>query len=218
MLLSSTIGGAFNSLWVYTSGFDKYEVASEMELSDAELKRAAQELIAYFNNPNQKYLDINVTYDNGHTGPLYDLDDIAHMKDVKGLLRLNYWICLISAVYILFYAVMLWWKDRVKVSWELARGAWCGGLLTLGLLAFLGLFAVTSFDWFFTKFHETFFPQGNYEFSPYDHMVVMFPQDFWADAVLLVGLVVVVLGLLVAGAGWLILRNLRRREESLPVV
>jgi len=209
LLLSGTIGIAFNSLWVYTAGFAKYSSAAELEVSDVELRRVAQELIAYFNNGHQEYLDINVTYNNGQTEPVYSVNEINHMKDVKMLLWLDYVIALVSATYILGYLGMLWFRERVYVRRELAVCAWRGGIITCGVVIFLGCFAAISFDWLFVKFHEIFFPHGNWQFSQYDNMILMFPAGFWSDAALLIGLVGLVLGTLVAGVGRLSLKRLQ---------
>jgi len=215
LIISATIGVAFNSLWIYTSGFAKYDVATEIGLSDAELKRAARELIAYLNSPNRMLLDINVTYDNGQSGPLYDRGAVEHMKDVKGLLWLNYSICLATTVCVLLQVIVFWLKKRAMLAWELAKSAWHGGLVTCGLLVCMALLAVTGFDSFFTKFHEIFFPYGNWIFYYDNHMVIMFPIGFWVDVVLLVGMAGMVLGATVAGLGWWGLRYLRRREQAL---
>ena len=187
VLLSATLGWAFNSLWIYSAGFAKYDVGQPLDLSAAELKQSAAELIAYFNNTHQEFLDINVTYNSGETGPLYDQADIEHMKDVKGVLWLDYKLFFISAAYALLYILALFIWSRKAAAAEMARGAKNGGLLTLGLLAFIAVFAVTSFDWFFTTFHEIFFPQGNWQFPPGDHMITLFPDGFWSDVTLLVG-------------------------------
>jgi integral membrane protein (TIGR01906 family) len=225
VLLSGTLGWAFNSLWIYTNGFVKYDVSQALGVPNSELDRAASELIAYFNNTRQTYLDINVTYDNGQIGPIFmdqngnpDQADISHMKDVKGVLWLDYRLFLASAAYALFYiilALVLRKRDGLR---DLARGARGGGIATLGLLAFLGFFAVTSFDWFFTTFHEVFFPQGNWQFPAGDHMITMFPDGFWSDATLLVGLVAAGLGVAVLATGIISLRIMNKRRASHPEV
>jgi integral membrane protein (TIGR01906 family) len=208
---------AFNSLWIYTAGFARYDAAAELGLSDAELKRAAQELISYFNNRHQEYFEINVTYDDGQTGPLYNQSEISHMKDVKWLLWIDYAAVLFSAAYILLYAGIFWFRNRSRVGWELARSACRGGVFTCGAIIFLGFLAVISFDWLFLKFHQLFFPQGNFQFSPYDNMIIMFPDGFWSDVALLVGLVSLVLGALVAGIGWMGLKYLHRCGKVLEL-
>jgi integral membrane protein (TIGR01906 family) len=215
LLLTLVLAWAFNSRWIYEAGFAKYHVGQELGLSDPELRRAASELIAYFNDPHQQYLDINVRYDNGETTPLLDQADISHMKDVKGVLWLDYRLCIASAIYMLAYAlaaILLLRRGRGPrdLAFDLKRG----GIATLGLLAFLGVFAVTSFDWFFTTFHEIFFPQGNWQFPPGDHMITMFPDGFWSDTALLVGLVTAGLAVLVTGAGVIWGRIINRHESQ----
>ena len=103
LLLSGTITWAFNSLWIYNAGFAKYDVSRDLGVSPAQLDRSATELIAYFNNPGEKHLDINVTYDNGDNSPLYDQADILHMKDVKSVIWLDYWLFAISGLYSIGY-------------------------------------------------------------------------------------------------------------------
>ena len=83
----------------------------------------------------------------------------------------------------------------------------------MALLIFLGVFAVTSFNWFFTTFHEIFFPQGNWQFDEGDHMITLFPYGFWSDVTLLVGLVTLGLALAVGGLGLFWLRRINKREH-----
>ena len=220
LLLSATLGWAFNSLWIYKNGFAKYDVGQSLRLSPAELDRSAQELIAYFNNTHQEFLDINVTYNTGETAPLFidqngnpDMNDILHMKDVKGLVWLDYRLFLGSAIYILGYVLVSLIRNRWHGRRDLALGVSWGGGATIALLCFLGVFAVTSFDWFFTTFHEIFFPQGNWQFPSWDHMITLFPDGFWSDVTLLVGLVTLGLALAVGGLGLFWLRRIKKREH-----
>ena len=222
LLLSATLGWAFNSLWIYTNGFNKYDVGQSLGLSPAELRTSASELIAYFNDSHQKYLDINATYDNGETAPLFldpygnlDMNDVLHMKDVKGVLWLDYYLFLGSAVYVLGYIAAALILRKSGGRKYLAMGMNRGGGLTVVMLFVLGFFAVTSFDWFFITFHEIFFPQGNWQFPPGDHMITLFPDGFWSDVTLLVGLVTLGLALAVGGLGLFWLRRIKKREHVL---
>jgi integral membrane protein (TIGR01906 family) len=213
LLLSATLAWTFNSLSIYKAGFAKYEVGQALGLSPIELDKSARDLIAYFNNPRQELLDINVTYDTGETAPLYDQFDILHMKDVKGVLWLDYRLFLAAAIYSAIYILLSLILNGRHGRRDLAMGAKWGGGATVALLIFLGVFAVTSFDWFFTTFHEIFFPNGNWQFPPGDHMITLFPDGFWSDVTLLVGLVTLGLALVVGGVGLVCLRRIKKLER-----
>jgi integral membrane protein (TIGR01906 family) len=214
LIVSATLGWAFNSLWIYEAGFSRFDVGPVIGLSSSELDRSASELIAYFNDTHQEYLDINVTYTNGVTGPLFDQADISHMKDVKGLVWLDYRLFLGAAIYILVYILASFIWNKRHGQHDLALGAAWGGGATIGLLCFLAVFAVTNFDWFFTTFHEIFFPEGNWAFPPGDHMITIFPEGFWSDVTLLVGLVALALALIVGAGGFIWLKRIRKREVA----
>jgi uncharacterized membrane protein len=95
-------------------------------------------------------------------------------------------------------------------------GAEWGGGLTLALLSFLSVFVVTSFDSFFITFHEIFFPQGNWQFPFGDHMITLFPDGFWSNVTMLVGLVTLLLAIIVWCVGFLLLRINKRRLALMP--
>lgn len=211
-LLSGTIAWAFNSLWIYKAGFAKYEVSQDLRVSPAQLDKSAAELIAYFNNPGEKYLDINVTYENDVNAPLYDREDVLHMKDVKSVVWLDYWLFIGSSVYSVAYFIVLFIGKASQQRQILASGLKRGGAATIALVCFLGIFALTSFDWFFTTFHEIFFSQGNWQFPPGDHMITLFPDGFWSDVTLLVGLVALALGGIVWVIGFVWLRHINAKN------
>jgi integral membrane protein (TIGR01906 family) len=136
------------------------------------------------------------------------------MKDVKGLVWLDYRLLLAAAIYSVLYILLSLVWNRRHGRPDLALGAKWGGGATVALLCFLGLFAVTSFDWFFTTFHEIFFPNGNWQFPPGDHMITLFPDGFWSDVTMLVGLVTLGLALAVGSLGLVWLRRIDRRERA----
>jgi integral membrane protein (TIGR01906 family) len=136
------------------------------------------------------------------------------MKDVKGVLWLDYWLFLAAAIYSLGYFIALFMRGRGQRRRDLASGLKRGGVATVALLCFLGVFAITSFDWFFTTFHEIFFPQGNWQFPPGDHMITLFPDGFWSDVTLLVGLVTLALAITVWCAGFVWLRSIKKQPPT----
>ena len=53
LLLTASIGGAVNSLWLYEYGFQKYNVSQTTGLTEVQLETAAKGLISYFNSDEE---------------------------------------------------------------------------------------------------------------------------------------------------------------------
>jgi integral membrane protein (TIGR01906 family) len=177
-LFTAVVALAFNSLSLYEYGFRKYEVSTETGIEFTELSRAAEELIAYFNSGDEP-LDIQVEKD-GETIDLYTEEESIHMRDVKGLLRLNYLVLLGTGLLI---ALSTGLRIGLKTNrHELVRDYFYGSCLTLALILAAGLAFLLDFDEMFYRFHLLAF--SNDHWSARGYMLRMFPDGFWSDVVL----------------------------------
>lgn len=210
LLLTVSIGLAVNSQWLYEYGFEKYNVGQTTGLADTELKKAASGLIGYFNS-GEDTISIIVIKD-GQPFTLFNEREVGHMRDVKGLMRLNYWVLLGTAVYVLAYAgVSLLWprKGYRRLAWTVIGGSGA----TLGLILFLGGAAVLNFDQFFLQFHLIGFANDLWLLDPTkDYLIMLFPRGFWSDATMIIALVATGLALVLAGAAAVYLR--RTKEQT----
>ncbi len=210
LLLTTSIGLAVNSQWLYEYGFDKYDVGQTTSLADAELDKAASGLISYFNS-DEETIDLTVVKD-GQPFTLFNQKEVAHLKDVKGLIWLNYWVLLGTGIYVLLYAaVSLCWLT--KECWRrLAVSVVGGSGLTLGLMLVLGIMAMLDFNRFFLQFHLISFANDLWQLDPTkDYLIMLFPQGFWYDATIFCALVTVGLAVVLAGVAGGYLLIMRRR-------
>ena len=100
-LFTAGIGIAVNSHWLYSAGFEKYGIPQVTGISMEELNKAATGLIHYFNS-GEEYIDLQVIKD-GEPFTLFNEKEVRHLKDVKGLIWLDYWVFIGTAVYLLVY-------------------------------------------------------------------------------------------------------------------
>ena len=185
LLFTAAIGIAFNSRWLYQYGFNKYDISAVTGISPAELNKAAGGLVRYWNS-GEKYIDLTVLKD-GQPFTLFNEREIVHLKDVKALVWLDYRSLLFAGLYCLVYATFaLWWR-RPCFSRELAVASFAGSLASLGLLAVLGVMALTDFNGFWWQFHIISFSNDFWLLDPSrDYLIMMFPEGFWFDSVLVV--------------------------------
>ena len=74
----------------------------------------------------------------------------------------------------------------------------------------LGIVGVLFFDTAFEVFHELFFPAGSFLFDPAtDRLVQLFPETFWVETTIAVGIVIIALA---AGLAWFGGRRARTLE------
>lgn len=199
LLISAGLAGAFNSLWLYKFGFDKYEISQKTGIAEVELEKAAQGLISYFNS-DEEDISVSVIKD-GQTFTLFNEREVAHLRDVKELVRLDYRVLVASLLYALVFTGLSLFRWR---NWrQMARGAMWGGSLTLALMAVLRVVTLFNFDQFFRQFHLLSFTNDLWLLDPSkDYLLMLFPGGFWYDATQFIALGVGTAAVLITGLAW----------------
>jgi len=125
---------------------------------------------------------------------LYNEGELQHMLDVKNVVQgaLKVWYA--SLIILIGMGVWAWssgWRHDFR------RGLSRGGWLTVTLLAAILAFVLLAFGIIFVAFHNVFFEAGTWTFLYSDTLIRLFPERFWRDTFLAVGL-------LAGGAGFLL--------------
>lgn len=117
--------------------------------------------------------------------PLYNERELSHMLDVKNLVQAMiraWWIILIV---LLLLGVLAW---RTRGLADYFRAFIWGGFATLGLVALMVLSTFLDFSALFTGFHRIFFTGDTWLFYTSDSLIRLFPERFWSDAFLYIGI------------------------------
>jgi integral membrane protein (TIGR01906 family) len=212
LLLTSTIRCAANSLHFYEYAFDKYGISQVTKVEGAQLSEVARRLIDYFNS-RVETPQINVVNEDGEEFELYHDYELVHLRDVKGLLQMDYRIQLASLAYIVVYSLLflLWKKGR----WQsLAKGITRGCALALALIAALGVASIFDFEQLFIQFHLISFSNPYWMLDPSkDYLIMLFPEDFWRDTAFLGGAAIAVEALFLGGLAWAVPFIYKRRKR-----
>jgi len=125
--------------------------------------------------------------------PFYNDRELHHMVDVKNTVTAAFRVLTVSvgvvAVLGIWAWLARWWREFLV---GLRRGGWLAVILVGSLVAF----SLIAFGIFFTAFHNVFFEPGTWQFLWSDSLIRLFPQRFWQDIFIYVGVIVVVTGLL----------------------
>ncbi len=180
-LITGSVTWAFNSPSLYNNGFEKYSISRVSGITDSDLRQVGAELRSYFNSGDEP-LHIR-TRILGKEQDLFNDREVAHMSDVKQLVRGVYILALASAVYLAIMVAIGFAVQRGRFIEPLAKRALWGGGMTLVLLVVFGIAALVGFDSVFSKFHQLSFANDFWLLDPRtDYLVRIFPQDFWFDA------------------------------------
>ena len=180
-LITASVTWAINDAGLYDRGFQKYDISRHTGIAEADLRQAGADIRRYFNSGNEPLAVRARVY--GEEREIFSQREVAHMRDVKGLIRGVYVFAGTSLVYILAVVIGgLAGSGRIFLS-QLAGLLLRGGLLTLVLLIVFGLFALTGFDALFLAFHRFSFSNDLWQLDPLrDYLLIMFPFGFWFDA------------------------------------
>lgn len=219
-LVAGSVTWAVNDPGLYRNGFQRYHTAQRSGISDPDLIAIGAELRRYFNTSVEPLAVRAPIY--GIEREVFNQREVAHMHDVKRLVRGTYWVALGSGLWILSALALVIATDRGRWSAHAARLAVWGGSVTLIAVLLVGLAAVASFEQLFLLFHRLSFANDLWMLDPRtDYLLILFPAGFWFDATMRVALTsvlgaVVLLSAGIAGLGYGRWSANRGRDPGLP--
>ena len=187
-LITTNLRWAVNEIRLYEYGFNKYMVSEKTGFSDEELNDVAQGLIHYFNTGN-----------GGEEVEIFNEREVVHLEDVRSLIVLCYHVQQATLIYLIIFALAGFIWKRKRFAPPIIKMLVGGSILTISLLAFVGIAALANFDWFFTTFHHLFFSGDSWILSGY--LAQIFTWGFFYDAALFIIGAVIVEALVIGGLG-----------------
>lgn len=181
-LITTTIRVVISEQGVYDHSVRKYDAEGASGIPESELIRANGIIRDYLVEPDAGPLSIPVTNNRSETGPLFSAKETIHMADVRSLVQAMFKVQVIAVALVLTLAVVMLalWPTRA-----LAAAMLWGSLLTFAVLGMAGILAVTGFDAAWTQFHVLAFSNDLWELNPRtDHLIQMYPEAFWQEAVI----------------------------------
>jgi integral membrane protein (TIGR01906 family) len=135
---------------------------------------------------------------------LYTERELEHMYDVKVVTQVAFQVLLVAAVVAVLVGGILLNRPQTRTHfWRAVRDA---GLITLGAIAAIVIGAVLAWNAFFTAFHNLFFAEGTWQFLYSDTLIRLFPEQFWFDTAIVIGVL--------TGIGALVFVVIGRRQLS----
>lgn len=214
-LITTNVRLMLNAPLTYDYAFDRYNAEDVTGLTRADLDACAADLRDYFNNSEPTYY-CTVT-ENGLPGPILSARETQHMEDVKGIVT---WVNLaqvVSVMMVVAYGIIFFVWSREGNLRQLAGQSLAALLLGVIVVGAIGAFAAVGFDAAWERFHRILFTNDNWLLDPQtDHLIQMFPEEFWRDAVFMLGgLILMQAALIAAVAGiYLIATKPARRPLS----
>ncbi len=133
-----------------------------------------------------------------HGVPVLTERERQHMRDVRNVFA-GFFLAAVVAAGVLAAAFVLAARPtaRARLWRRLGTSARVVAVVTVAG----GVLGLAFFDAAFELFHELFFPPGSFLFDPRtDRLVQLFPEAFWVETTIGVGVVIVVVSL---GLAWL---------------
>ena len=215
LLISTVVRVEVQFLPFYEYEYEKNNISQVTGFNSNQLGIITRHLIQYFNGKVESpQLIVEKNND-----PMYLFHDheIVHLEDVREVFQYVFMIQLIASGYFLFYLlinIIFRRKNKLIYFW---RGLKNGSILTVILLAILGIGIFAGFHRLFIQFHYLVF--GDPQSSPWildprtDHLVMMYPLNFWQDAAISGVLAILAVSFILILLSWLFLLGYRRSRR-----
>ncbi len=209
-LVTSNVRFATNEGRLYEYGFDKHDAEARTGLPREDISRAGRELRTYFNN-DEDTIHVLVE-DQGREISLFNARETAHLRDVKNVMQVTFRIQELAAVFVFTFVVAVFIWAREGSLRRLATQLLAASLLAIAVILGLAVVALLGFDRAFEQFHLIAFDNELWLLDPRtDRLIQMFPEGFWFDMTMLVGLLTLAEAALLACVAGLYLGLTRRR-------
>jgi len=200
-LISSNLRFTISEPYLYDYGFDEYNISETTGISNDQLKKAAKDLRHYFNS-GEESAQIQVIKD-GRPFDLFNQRELLHLKDVKEIIKLFYLVQWITLAYIIIFIASGFVIQKRAFIIRISKGLLLGAVSTLALFAFMGIWALIDFDSIFLAFHHVSFSNDLWILDPSrDYLIMMFPEEFFMDAALLLVGFTVLEAIIMGGAAY----------------
>jgi integral membrane protein (TIGR01906 family) len=172
--------------------------ADPFGLTQDERREYAPYAVNYLLNDRDIHYLADLTFPDGT--PMYNQRELRHMADVKVVTQTALGIYTLLSIFLL--AAAAWLYRSPSTRRVLRQSLIYGGYATAGIMAALMIIIVLKWDFFFDSFHQFFFESGTWRFEYSDTLIRLFPERFWFDAAITVGVLTLTGELLLAALAW----------------
>ena len=170
----------------YYAHIKPYQLESYSGYSEAQIKEAYDDM-----------LDFCIYGGEFKTGDMkWSESGKAHFEDVGKLFRLDFGVCIVSAVIIILLEI----KNRKKFPYTVKGhdGKFYAGIYTLIFFAMIAVLGAIDFSRFFVIFHHVFFPgKTNWLFYPdEDEIINVLPEEYFRNCAIAIVVILIVLCLI----------------------
>ena len=213
LFITTNVRVAFQSQTLYTYAIDAFDAPERTGVERDELIKGMAGLIDYFESDDDLITTEIIV--NGISEPLFTEREALHFRDVRDLLQRTYFVQAVATVVmlgILVAAVAAAARGRPDLAAIIFRRIRQTAVWTVVAIIGIGLFAALGgFNFLFLQFHLLSFSNDLWQGTATDRMIQLFPQMFFLQGTLLIGLAAIVeMGVVWVGAKM----SLRRLEPS----
>lgn len=114
----------------------------------------------------------------------------SHLQDVKKNVAATVNIHAILTVLVISWIIVSLQTRKLLFAQHILNSV--SKITEIGFVA-VAIVTVVAWSWFFTTFHQLFFPQGNWAFPEDSLLIQLFPESFWIFTTIILGILTIVL-------------------------
>lgn len=141
----------------------------------------------------------DLTFPNS-TRQLFNASELHHMEDVKVVTRWAFTILAVGGIGSLALIGIVWRNRDYRQT--IRSGIASGAILTITLIIAIVISAVVAWNQFFDLFHMLLFENGTWQFLYSDTLIRLFPEKFWFDAAMTIGILTTLFSLILLAITW----------------